>query len=139
MVETKYIKIGIAATAVVAISIGLGVGLSSNKASRKVSSSNNTEMGMEAWNIDDACLSSSKNGKSSGGEMSMTSGKSGKSGGGSNKSDMTRRVLVVPGTEEYHEKMSAGKTLESKFISILYIFIYISDTNLTPFYATNQP
>ena len=132
MVETKYIKIGIAATAAVALTIGLGVGLSSNKAGRNVSSSQATDM---LWDID-SCLPHGKSGKSggsgsgksgkSGGNMSMdSSGKSGKSGGkGMSIDGSKRRSLVVPGTEEYHQEL-AGSDLESKFMHC-YISICIS-------------
>ena len=132
MVETKYIKIGIAATAAVALTIGLGVGLSSNKAGRNVSSSQATG---NMWEID-SCLPHGKSGKSggsgsgksgkSGGNMSMdSSGKSGKSGGKGMSIDIgKRRSLVVPGTEEYHQEL-AGSDLESEFMHC-YISICIS-------------
>ena len=129
-IEKKYIKIGIASLAVVALVIGLSVGLTqSNKNGVNASASSSNANGMDYDNsLLDHCLTTGGSGKSgksgggssgsssgksgkSGGNMSYSSGKSGKSGSSGDDGDgslggkgtgygRTRR-LVVPGTQDY--------------------------------------
>ena len=95
--EKKYVKISIAALAVVALVIGLSVGLTQKSKSDKNVSASNAASGSDVNAIDnkDADYCSSSSGKS--GKSGGSSGKSGKSGG--------RRRLVVPGTEDYEPSM----------------------------------
>lgn len=105
-VNKKYLKIGIAGLAVVALVVGLSVGLSSKNRNKNVSASAANASGQDYGTYKDEDLpecsiytswsshsSSGKSGKSGG-------GKSGKSGGSSSSSssseDDARRVLVVP-------------------------------------------
>ena len=118
MVEKKYIKIGIAATAAVALVIGLSVGITQSKA-RNTSASSAMDLPRVDWNDCDA-HHSGKAGKSGAHNMSATSGKSGKSGGnsmsmgksGKSGGDSSRRRLIVPGTENFkYEETSQRRTL----------------------------
>eukprot|EP00579_Thalassiosira_antarctica_P019825 CAMPEP_0201960406 /NCGR_PEP_ID=MMETSP0904-20121228/7134_1 /ASSEMBLY_ACC=CAM_ASM_000553 /TAXON_ID=420261 /ORGANISM="Thalassiosira antarctica, Strain CCMP982" /LENGTH=472 /DNA_ID=CAMNT_0048506353 /DNA_START=129 /DNA_END=1547 /DNA_ORIENTATION=+ len=109
--EKKYVKISIAALAVVALVIGLSVGLTQKSGSDKNVSSSNAISGSDVYAIDnkDADYCSSSSGKS--GKSGGSSGKSGKSGGSGGKSGKSggRRRLVVPGTEEYVNVAGMGK------------------------------
>ena len=121
----KSLKLGIAALAVFAIALGIGVGISEkNKRSRSASSSLATGLSeYEAYEsidcIDDAIdTANGKSGKS--GPTSPSEGKSGKSGptspsaGKSGKSGSDpRRILIVPGTEDYQHK-PANRRLTGK-------------------------
>ena len=119
MVEKKYIKIGIAATAAVALVIGLSVGITQSKA-RNTSASSAMDIPHVDWNDCDA-HHGGKAGKSGANNMSATSGKSGKSGGNSmsmGKSGKSggelppTRRLIVPGTENFkYEETSQRRTL----------------------------
>ena len=85
-IEKKYIKIGIASLAVVALVIGLSVGLTqSNKNGVNASASSSNANGMDYdKSMLDHCSTtggSGKSGKSGGGSSGSSSGKSGKSGG----------------------------------------------------------
>ena len=91
-VNKKYMKLGIAALAALALIIGLAVGLGQrNAANRSVSSSFAMEDGYECYDEEAAPTRPEGNyGKS---------GKSSKSGKGSKR----RRELIVPGTEDYRK------------------------------------
>ena len=143
----KSLKVGIAALAVFAIALGIGVGVSEkNKRSRAASSSLATGLSeYEAYEsiacIDAIDTANGKSGKS--GPTAPSEGKSGKSGptapsaGKSGKSgnDPFRRMLIVPGTEDYKQKpvnrrltgksdkgptSKAAKVIYWFFISLLY-------------------
>ena len=93
-VNKKYMKLGIAALAALALIIGLAVGLGQrNAANRSVSSSYAMEDGYECNEPDPVQESSRPEGNYG------KSGKSSKSGKGSKR----RRELIVPGTEDYRK------------------------------------
>jgi len=112
----KSLKVGIAALAVFAIALGIGVGISEkNKRSRSASSSLATGLSeYEAYEsidcIDAIDTANGKSGKS--GPTAPSEGKSGKSGptspsegkSGKSGSDPFRRMLIVPGTEDYQRR-----------------------------------
>ena len=116
MVEKKYIKIGVASLAVVALVIGLSVGITQSRKNKNSSAASASET-YSNYAID-VCddysggsygsaksgksgSGGSKGAKSSGGGSYSGSGKSGKGSSYSGSKKSSRRRLVVPGTEEY--------------------------------------
>jgi len=116
-VNKKHLKIGVAGLAVAALVIGLSVGLTErNRKNKNAQMSSAIDSDSNIISIDEDCEAiytggMGKSGKSGGG--SAKSGKSGKSEGLSLSMDMSmgksgksggkgsRRLLVVPGTEDY--------------------------------------
>ena len=136
----KSLKVGIAALAVFAIALGIGVGISEkNKRSRSASNSLATGLSeYEAYEsidcIDAIDTANGKSGKS--GPTAPSEGKSGKSGptspsagkSGKSDSDPFRRMLIVPGTEDYQRrpvnrrltgKSDKGPTSKAAKVSVL--------------------
>jgi len=150
----KSLKVGIAALAVFAIALGIGVGISEkNKRSRSASSSLATGLSeYEAYEsidcIDTIDTANGKSGKS--GPTAPSEGKSGKSGptspsegkSGKSGSDPFRRMLIVPGTEDYQRRpvrrltgksdkgptsKAAKVSLSHSLPSLLYQDFYVSN------------
>ena len=105
-IDKKYVKLGVAGLAVVALVVGLSVGLTQKNQNKSGSmeAANAVNGGNVAADFDKESLKicspssrSSKGGKSGGGK----SGKSGGSGSGDSSDDGSGRRLVVPGTEDY--------------------------------------
>ena len=118
MVEKKYIKIGVASLAVVALVIGLSVGITQSRKNKNSSAASASETysnyaidvcddngygshGSAKSGKSGSGSGGSKGAKSSGGGSYSGSGKSGKGSSYSGSKKSSRRRLVVPGTEEY--------------------------------------
>ena len=116
MVEKKYIKLGVAGLAVVALVIGLSVGLTQrNKNNKSASSSAASSYAYDSCDDYGSYGSYGKSGKSGGSGGGSGGSKGSKSGsysgsGKSGKSGGKGRMLVVPGTEDYEAvKVNANK------------------------------
>ena len=104
MVEKKWIKIAVAGVAATALIIGLSVGISQSQSRNRVASS------AYGYGDIDGYTCGSKSAKATYSPSYAGPSKSGKSDGGGGKSgkssssptpDYGRRLIVVPGTEDY--------------------------------------